>query len=288
MSTPIASAVVTDPTAPATVTDDPPARFRDLVAAEWIKTRTLRSTWCALALSAAAVVLASVMAARADFAFYADHGPDPHTPRMYALSDAFSQPGYLTLMLIAGSLGALAITAEYGKGSIRGTTIAVPARGQLVLAKAVVLAVVWTAAGLVLSIASFWVAQAILAGHDAGISITEPGALRALVASGLLAPIAALVGLAFGALIRSGSGSMVSTVFALLMLPTLFSRSHRWSADIMFATVSGAWDRLSRAWVPDARPDFFVASIRGSWTVYAAWPLVAVLVAVLVVRRRDV
>ncbi|MFJ3876730.1 hypothetical protein ACIPW5_04645 [Streptomyces sp. NPDC090077] len=30
------------------------------------------------------------------------------------------------------------------------------------------------------------------------------------------------------------------------------------------------------------------ATVPGSWTVYALWPLIAVALAVLVVRRRDV
>lgn len=46
----------------------------------------------------------------------------------------------MTLMLVAGSVGALTIVSEYSSGLIRTTTVAVPARGAVVLAKAVVTA----------------------------------------------------------------------------------------------------------------------------------------------------
>lgn len=116
----------------------------------------------------------------------------------------------------------------------------------------------------------------------------DPGAARALAASALLAPVSALVGLGLGVLLRHAAGTMVTSVFALLMLPTMFAESNRWSADVKHAMVSAAWNRLVQTWEPDPGSLAYTATGLGSWIVYTLWPLITVAVAVLVVSRRDV
>jgi ABC-2 type transport system permease protein len=202
--------------------------------------------------------------------------------------DAFPSAGYLTLMLVAGSIGALTVVSEHSSGLIRTTTVAVPARGAVVLAKAVVTAALWTAVGTTISAGSFLVSQAILNGRQAGVPLTQPGVFRALVASALLAPVCALIGLGFGALIRHSATTMVTSVFTLLMLPPIFSQSERWSADINHVMVVSAWKRLVQTWPPDPDSLAYTATVPGSWIVYALWPMIAVVLAVVVVRHRDV
>ncbi|MFE7570986.1 ABC transporter permease [Streptomyces sp. NPDC057539] len=260
---------------------EPPARFRDLVASEWIKIRSLRSTPWALAFIILFVIGSGAMATRADKAA----GSEPGSFLAY---DAFPSAGYMTLILVAGSMGALTVVSEYNSGLIRTTTVAVPARGAVVLAKAVVTAVLWTAVGTAASIGSFLVSQAILDGHDASVPITHSDVLRPLVASALLAPVCALVGLGLGVLLRHAAGTMLTSVFTLLMLPTMFSESNRWSADVKHTMVSAAWTRLVQTWEPDPRSLGYTATLPGSWIVYALWALVAVALAVVVVRHRDV
>ncbi|MFE1555486.1 ABC transporter permease [Streptomyces sp. NPDC058734] len=260
---------------------EPRVRFGDLIACEWIKLRSLRSTPWAIGLTVLFVIGAAAVATLADRA--ALSGPAGFRPY-----DAYPPAGYWTLILVAGSMGALTVVSEYGSGLIRTTTMAVPARGSVVLAKAAVTAALWTAAGTAASTGSFLVSQALLDGHRAGVTITHPGVLRALAASALLAPVCALVGLGLGVLLRHTAGTMVTAVFTLLMLPTMFSESSRWSADIKHALVSAAWNRLVQNWEPDPDSLGYTATIAGSWTVYVLWPLITVALAVLVVRRRDV
>ncbi|MFD9537362.1 hypothetical protein [Streptomyces sp. NPDC060010] len=71
-------------------------------------------------------------------------------------------------MLVAGSVGALTVVSEYSSGLIATTTVAVPARGAVTAAKAVVTAALWTALGTVVSTGSFLVSQAILSEERAG------------------------------------------------------------------------------------------------------------------------
>ncbi|GEB61089.1 ABC transporter permease [Streptomyces gardneri] len=266
---------------PTTAVTGSPARFLDLVASEWIKMRSLRSTPWAIALTVVFVIGSSAVAAlAADGARSGSAGFLPYV--------AYPPAGYWTLILVSGCVGALTVVSEYGSGLIRTTTVAVPARGSVVLAKAAVTATLWTAVGTVVSTGSFLVSQAVLGGQDAGVPLTHPGVFRALVASALLAPVCALIGLGLGVLLRHSAATMVTSVFTLLMLPPMFSESARWSAVVHHAMVSAAWKRLVQNWEPDPGSLGHTATVPGSWLVYVLWPLTAVALAVLVVRRRDV
>ncbi|MDX3454678.1 ABC transporter permease [Streptomyces sp. ME02-8801-2C] len=259
----------------------PPARFRDLLAAEWIKTRSLRSTPWTIALTLLFVIGSTAVATLADKAV-------PSGPADFRPYDAYPPAGYWTLILVASSMGALTVVSEYSSGLIRATTVAVPARGSVVLAKAAVTAALWTAVGTAAATGSLLVSQAILKGHLADLPITQPGVFRALMASALLAPVCALVGLGLGVLLRHAAGTMVTSVFTLVMLPPMFSEGSRWSADIKHALVSAAWNRLIQTWEPEPGSLGYPATVPGSWIVYTLWPLITLALAVLVVRLRDV
>ncbi|WP_371501727.1 ABC transporter permease [Kitasatospora sp. NBC_00374] len=267
---------------------DPPARFGDLLAAEWIKMRSLRSTPWTLAFVTLFVIGSSAVATLAEYDNLGRVGPDARTNQGFLVFDAYPPAGYLTLMLVAGSIGALTVVSEYGTGLIRTTTVAVPARGSVVLAKAAALAGLWTVVGTVVSTGSFLVSQAILSGRHAGVPFGHPGVLRAVVASALLAPVCALTGLGLGVLIRHGAATMITTAFTLLMLQPMFSESERWSADVNHLMVGAAWRRLLEHWDPGADSLAYTATVPGSWTVLALWPSVAIVLALVVVRRRDV
>ncbi|HEY2674380.1 MAG TPA: hypothetical protein VGJ07_28935 [Rugosimonospora sp.] len=266
----------------------PPVRFRDLLAAEWIKMRSLRSTFWSFAFVTLFVIGSAALAAIGDYRNFPHYSAQMQREHGFALSDAFPSAGYLGLMLFAASMGAIVIVSEYGSGLIRTTTAAVPARGSVVLAKAVVVAAVWTVVGAALAAGAFVVSQAILDGRHAGVPITHPGALRGLVACTLLGPVCALIGLGLGVLIRHSATTIVTGAFTILMLPTFFSQGRRWSADVNHLMVYPAWWRLTIVLGPVAPGDFQFASVAESWIVYAAWPAVAIVVAVLAVRRRDV
>lgn len=266
----------------------PRARFTDLVAAEWIKLWSLRSTPWTLGLATLFVIGAAALAAKADYDNFPFYEPETQREHMFSLGDAFPQEGYLTLMLVAASLGALTVVSEYGSGLIRTTTAAVPARGAVVLAKAAVTALVWALTGIVVAVGSFTVSQAILAGRDAAVSISDPVSLRAVAASALLAPVCALIGLGLGVLIRHAATTMVTGAFLLLMLPSMFSSDKRWSAELGHLMPGIAWNRLTTDWMPPPRPGYYPATVTESWLVLAAWPVLLLIPALLTIRRRDV
>lgn len=271
-----------------TDTTAPPARFRDLLAAEWIKLWSLRSTPWAIGVSALAITGLNANAAYADYHNWPDYSPvlrHQFVPA-WALRDAFTDAAGLLLMLSAGALGALVIVGEYSSGLVRTTFAAVPARRSVMAAKASVMTAVMLGYGTVVAAASFGVTQAILSGRHAGLSIGDPGVLRAVIASALLAPVCALVGIGLGALIRHSAASVVATTLLLLLLPTLFNDHRRWSATVLHALPHAAWDRLVAPGAHIVQAPY-PASVAGSWAVFAVWSLAGAVIAVIAVHGRD-
>ncbi len=265
----------------------PPVRFGDLVAAEWIKMRSLRSTPWTLALITLFVIGSAVAAALGDYQNLANSLPESREFEGFRCFDAFPPAGYVSLMLVSGSIGAITMAGEYGSGLIRTTSVAVPARRSVVLAKAVLLATVWAVVGVAVSLTSFLLSQAILSGRGAGVPITHPGVGRALLASVLAAPVCALIGLGLGVLIRHSAAAVLATCFSLLILPMLFAPTNQWSADVNQTMMVSAWRRLVQTWGQLDDP-IRIAGVPDSWAVFALWPLVVLALALLVIRRRDV
>jgi hypothetical protein len=270
---------------------EPRARFRDLVAAEWIKLWSLRSTYWVLGVGALVVIGINVNSAlsNADRLAHLPPPPDDLDPHMRfdPLHTAFVDPAWQIFMVIAGSVGAIAVFGEYTSGLARTTFAAVPDRRAVMLAKAAVVTVVMLVLGTVVSAASFGVTQAILREYG-GLSLGDPGALRAVAAGALLAPLCALVGMAVGALVRHATGTVVTTLVTLLLLPALFQgETYRWVKEIGNAMPLTAWQELVvNPSIPFSRGAYPV-SVTEAWIVFAVWPLLAVAVTVVTVHRRD-
>ncbi|MGW4897455.1 ABC transporter permease [Kitasatospora sp. NPDC004240] len=267
----------------------PRARFRDLLAAEWIKFWSLRSMWWVLGLSALVIVGGNLNAAKRTYDQIPPDNPLPASGDLQAaLDSSFTMLAADILLLVAGGVGAVVIAGEYATGMIRTTLAAVPDRRALLAAKAGVLTAVMTGYGAVVAGTSFVLAQAVLSGRGAGVSITHPGALRFVAAAALFAPVCALTGLALGVLIRHGAATVVGTVVVLFLLPSVFTDTYRWSAAVKHAMPFPAWRRLSQVDLTNTLIPDHPATVAGSWTAFALWPLVAVLIATAVIHRRDV
>ncbi|MET9852519.1 ABC transporter permease [Streptomyces sp. NPDC006450] len=287
MSTPTRSG-----TGPSARAAEHAAGFADLLAAEWIKMRSLRSTYWVLVLSAVAAIAINVNAVHSDFP-YIDQprpllpGEPPYTydPLFHGLSSVASD----LLALAAGAFGAITVFGEYATGMIRTTFAAVPDRRAVITAKVSLVAVITLALGATVSTASFFTTNAMLASRHVGLSIHDPGCLRAVASYALVIPVCALVGMAFGAVLRHATASIVAVVGILFILPLLFGGDrYRPLKEIGNHLPLAAQARL--ALNPDASTSLGAhpGTITGSWIALAVWALVSVIVAVSVVRRRDV
>jgi ABC-2 type transport system permease protein len=276
-------------TTPAVTAAGPRARFRDLLAAEWLKLWSLRSTPWSFVISALAILGLNAGAAYEHIHYW-------HANRLAAttfiadglpLLDAFTTNAGITLVIAASAIGTLAVTGEYGTGLIRTTFSAVPARGSVMAAKVGVIAIVTTVFGAVVAAASFGLTQAILSGQHAGVSLGYPGASRVVVASALLAPLSALVGAAVGAIVRHSAAAVVGSIVILQVVPLFIHDGKHLPAVIAHALPYWAWTRLVT--IPyHGNITAYPWTLTGAWTVFAVWGLVAAVLAVAAVQRRDV
>lgn len=98
-------------------------------------------------------------------------------------------------------------------------------------------------------------------------------------------PVCALIGFGIGALVRHTAPAIVATATLLLLAPLAFDITNRWTAAVHNALPVPAWERLVGN--PYVLPNLHVATVPGSWLVLAGWPLVATLLAAVVVHRRE-
>jgi ABC-2 type transport system permease protein len=188
-------------------------------ASEWLKLRSVRSTYWTLGVAAVTMPLIAFLIANSTAADPGEH----FDPTDAMVGGAFVQ-------LAFGVLGVLVITSEYSTGLIRTTLAAVPKRRTLLAVKGAMLFGLLLIVGELIALATFLVAQATFPA-GLGISITDPGALSAVLGSGFYMAFVGMFGFGLGALIRHTPGAittMMAVVFVIMsILPQLFPESIR-------------------------------------------------------------
>jgi hypothetical protein len=127
------------------------------------------------------------------------------------------------LMALA-AVAVLFATSEYKRHLVWTTFAASPRRRSVLAAKALALAGITFALGLVTSVVAYFVGRP--ASRSSGLtlpayaptSIGQPGVLRAIVGNAVLLVAFALFGLALGMILRRSSGA-IAAVFALCVVP---------------------------------------------------------------------
>jgi ABC-2 type transport system permease protein len=163
--------------------------FRQVARMEWIKLRSLRSTWLTLALTIAAA--AGIGAAV---------GLNTKDASGDLTNNALG--GIAVGLLLTGVLGVLAMTSEYTTGMIRATLAAVPNRPLLLTAKAAVFGAVALAVGEAGSFVAFLAGSLTLPSGISAPTLGQPGVLRAVLMSGAGYCLIGLLGLGLGAIVR--------------------------------------------------------------------------------------
>lgn len=186
----------------------PARRARDVLISEWTKLRSVRSTLWTLLIAAVTAVGGSVI-----LAFSAASEKTPFDPVASVYVAWLEYP-----VLAIGILGVLAFTSEFSTGQIRTTFSAGARRLAVLAAKATVVGAVALVSGELLSFAAFFLSEAILSSHRRGISLADPGALRAVLSAGIGLAAIAVVGVALGAIIRHTAGA-VAALPPLIYLP---------------------------------------------------------------------
>ena len=255
-----------------------PVTQGQVIRSEWIKLRTVRSSWIAACVTVLGI---------AGIGLLVSYLNDAHWSAMSASSRADFNPINQSLIgvnlaeLAVGALGVLVATSEYSSGMIRATFAAVPRRLTVLVAKVGVLAAVTFAVCVVAVLIAFLGGQALLGAH--GISLSDPGAVRAVLGSALYLTGVGALGVGLGFLIRSTAGGIATLLGLVLVLP------------IIASALPGSWTIAVGRYLPStAGRAVFI--MNGGHAMLSPWPgfgiflLYAVVVlaaAALALRRRD-
>jgi ABC-2 type transport system permease protein len=186
-----------------------------VMRSELTKMRTLRSTWWSLLVMTIGMLGVTVLSV------------EPATHRQKGWYQGFdptaqSLTGLAMGILVMGVLGALAISGEYGTGTIRSSLCAVPLRRKFLAGKLLVVGAVSVIVGEILSFACFGLGQVLLAhGGAPSAGLGQPGVLRAVLESGACLGLLGLLGLGLGFVVRHTAGAIGSYVGVTLLLPLL-------------------------------------------------------------------
>jgi ABC-2 type transport system permease protein len=184
-----------------------------VLRSEFTKIKSVRSTYFTLA---AMVVISVGFGALASWGA-ASHGPngpgfDPTAQSLFGL--------YISQLVIA-VLGVLVISSEYSTKMISTTLTAMPRRGTLIAAKAIVFGAVTFVASLVTCFASFFLGQALMSSHHISTSLGQPGVLRAVIGGALFLTVVGLLSFGLGLLVRHTAGAISIAVALLFVLSIL-------------------------------------------------------------------
>ena len=186
------------------------ASFGNVLRAEWIKLWTVRSTWWTMA---ALVVLGAGLTTlicwgNADWLASDDADESP---------GSFITWGMMIAQVCAVVVGTLCVTSEYGSGMIRTSFAAVPRRGAVLVAKAVVVAGVLFTIGTATALLGYLGGNYFLDREGVGMAL-EGDVARSMYGSGLCLAALGLLSLAVGFLVRHTAAAIsivLATVFVI-------------------------------------------------------------------------
>jgi len=172
-----------------------------VINAEWIKLRSLRSTWYSLLATVVIIVGLGTLFSSLRAHRFGQEDRFGFDPTLVSLRGVF------LAQLAIGVLGVLVITGEYSTGMIRSSLAAVPHRTAVLIAKALVFAVIAFIVTQTAAFAAFLLGQQALASTHRQASLSTPGAERAILGAGLYLTLIGLFAVGLGFLIRSTAGA---------------------------------------------------------------------------------
>jgi ABC-2 type transport system permease protein len=248
-----------------------------VVRSEWIKLKSLRSTWFSFGAAMLATIGLGIL-------FSAVRGHDAHVHQLPDLDGIqVTLRGIYLAQLAVGVLGVLLISGEYATGMIRASLSAVPRRVPVLAAKALVFGAVTFVLCLVMALIAFLAGQSVLGGYGYGSSLADSGSLRAVFGTALYLTLIGLLALGLGFAIRSTGGAVATLFGVVLVLPALSQAlPTSWQEHInKYLPLNIGNELISR------HPDRVSLSTGAGIAVLIIWTAVAITAGLLVLRRRD-
>jgi ABC-2 type transport system permease protein len=234
---------------------------------EWIKLRTLRSTWVTLAISVAGALAVAVIIGR-----------DTRTASEDVTNDVLAGVGLG--LLTVGVLGVLVMTSEYSSGMIRATLAAAPNRARLLAAKTAVFGVLALAVGEAAAFIAFFAGAAAVRHGLHAPALSQPGVLRAVMLAGAGYCLVGLIGLGIGAIARHSAAAIALLVGGVYVAAQALGTAVR--PVIPYLPISIVGDSLAVV-----RPEAHMLSPWAGLGVLALYAAVALVAGGLVLIRRD-
>jgi ABC-2 type transport system permease protein len=246
---------------------------------EWIKFRSLRSTWysfgIALLVAIGLGVLFSALRGR-DLHSHGFVGPDFDPVEI-------SLRGMMLAQLAVGVLGVLFVTGEYSTGMIRASLAAIPKRVPVFTSKVAVFGVATFLIATVASLIAFLGGQAALSSYHFGVSLSSPGAVRAVFGGGLYLLLVGLLAVGLGFAIRNTGGAIAALFGLMLVLPILGEAlPSSWQIHVnKYLPMNAGSSIMTTTHHPD---------LLSPWAgigVFALYAVAALTVGLVVLRHRD-
>jgi ABC-type transport system involved in multi-copper enzyme maturation permease subunit len=207
--------------------------------------------------------------------------------------------GVFAALIAVAIVGAMFMTAEYRRGLIRVTLAATPRRGRVLAAKAVVIAAVTFATGLVSAAVVVTLGQHVLRGHGVYVwPVTALTQVRVIVGTAAVLAVAAVIALAIGTVVRR-SAVAVAAVIVVVVLPYLLTVTTPllpagptgWLARVTPAAAFAVqqtliqYRQVSNVYTPSA--GYWPLAPWAGLAVLCGWAAVALGLAAWLLNRRD-
>lgn len=278
---------MTTMTAPATAsasgTDARRPGFGRLMLSEWTKIRSVRSTIWSLVILVVLALIFTALFLQMGIANWDNASPADQAAMRLDPTGTILGSGILLSQLAVCVLGVMVIASEYSTGMIRASLLAVPSRVPMLAAKGTVFALLVLAVGELTAFASFFIGAPIMQ-SKVPVAIGDPGALRAVVGTGLYLALLGLFALAIGAIIRHTAASITAVIaFVLVIAP-------------MTGFIPGSAGTYINAYLPTEAGYLITQQhpraedVLGPWQglgVLALWTILLLGIAAVLLRRRD-
>ena len=249
---------------------------------EWIKMRTLRSTWITLVAIVLVIIAFGLISAMVSSGRISTQGGGP--PRSLGPLSLVLAGANLAVLIVA-VMGAIVGAREFSTGMIRATFSAVPKRLPVLWSKLIVFTVVVLPIVAVSVVAVFFLGMRVLSGAGAAtVAWSDDGVARSVLGTAFYIAGLGIIGLAIGVLLRTTAASIGVVIGAVIFLPALAS-----------ALLPDSWDGVLKYLPSNSATAFTGGSQTGATLltpgtglmVFTAWIVLAIVGSAIVLTRRD-
>lgn len=264
--------------------------FLGVLRSEFIKFTSLPST--IILISAAFVVMVG-FGLMATIAVGASMGVMAESPEAMAsmgplegLAPSLLISGLTFAQLIFGALAVMVMSSEFATGSARSTFVAVPTRQPVFWAKVLMLAIISAVVAFVSILVAYVVSKPFANTYNLPLEFASDSFQRSLWCGTLYVVMVAMIGIGLGALLRNSAGGIVVLAGLFFVLPLALQILMMW-VDWVKDVVRFLPDQAALALTQAPGAEGALETWQ-SGLVVAAWIVIPLAAAALVLQRRDI